>query len=305
MAFTLSRAPGYDRTPPRAGGSRIARSQGTAAPPPTDAVPSTLRPQAHPGSQPDAARLGNPSYVWGRGQDRRLAIIERHARLDGRRVLDLGCGVGEYVRAFSRRGALALGSDIELPRLREARTRGATTVLAAAGEALPFRDGALDVIVLNEVIEHVRDDRQTIREVARVLAPGGTCIIFAPNRLFPFETHGIYLPRLQTRHRGSEAGPRFVFGNIPLVNWLPRGLRDRLVPHARVYTQSDLDDVVRGSGLLILARDYVFPGFDNIAGRLGLAGRVLRTAMHAVEDSPARRFGISHVYVLRKQDATS
>src|SRR5688572_24252038 len=118
VAFTLNRAPGRIEFLPRAGGSRIALPEGTAAPPPTPtpAVASTMRrPEAHPGTQPEAARLGNPSFVWGRGQDRRLAIIERHARLNDRRVLDLGCGVGEYVRAFSRRGAIALGCDIEVP----------------------------------------------------------------------------------------------------------------------------------------------------------------------------------------------
>jgi SAM-dependent methyltransferase len=150
------------------------------------------------------------------------------------------------------------------------------------------------------VIEHVHDDRQTIREVARVLSPGGTCVIFAPNRLFPFETHGVYLPRL-----GRGARRRFVFGNIPLVNWLPRVLRDRLVPHARVYSQRRLDEVVRGSGLQTISRDYVFPGFDNVAARFGLAGRALRSLMHAIEHSPARRFGISHVYVLRKPGGAS
>jgi SAM-dependent methyltransferase len=248
-------------------------------------------------AEPEAARLGNPSYVWRHGQDRRLAIIERHVRLDGRRVLDLGCGVGEYVRAFSRRGANALGCDVELPRLREARARGATAVLAAAGEALPFRDGSLDTVVLNEVIEHVQDDRQTMREVARVLAPGGACIIFAPNRLFPFETHGVYI--------GRGARRRFVFGNIPLVNWLPRALRDRLVPHARVYTRRTLDEAIRGSGLQTVERDYVFPGFDNVAARFGRLGRVFRACMHAIERSPARRFGISHVYVLRRPGGAS
>lgn len=222
----------------------------------------------------------------------------------GRRVLDLGCGVGEYVRAFARRGANALGCDIELPRLIEARARGASAVLAAAGEALPFRDAALDVVVLNEVIEHVASDRQTIREVARVLAPGGMCVIFAPNRLFPFETHGVYVPTLQSL-TSDHAGRRFIFGNIPLVNWLPRVLRDRLVPHARVYTRRSLDEVVRGSGLQIVTRDYVFPGFDNVAGRFGWAGRAVRAAMHAIEGGPARRFGISHVYILRKPGAAA
>jgi SAM-dependent methyltransferase len=265
---------------------------------PTHGAASIPPPLAERGEQPEAARLGNPSFVWRAGQDRRLAIIERHVRLDGRRVLDLGCGVGEYVRAFERRGARALGCDIELPRLREARERGARTVLAAAGEALPFRTASLDVIVLNEVIEHVADDVATMREVGRVLAPGGTCIIFAPNRLFPFETHGVYLPARQGERR-------YLFGNIPLVNWLPRAVRDRLVPHARVYSRRSLDRAIAGSGLHILSRDYVFPGFDNVASRLGLPGRLLRRVLHLLEDSPARRFGISHVYVLRKPGGAS
>lgn len=263
---------------------------------PLNAVPPGLAPPLGV-EEPAAARLGNPSFVWRGGQERRLAIIERHVRLDGKRVLDLGCGVGEYVRAFARRDARALGCDVELPRLREARSRGAVNVVAAAGEALPFRTGSLDVVVLNEVIEHVTDDRATMREVGRVLAPGGTCVIFAPNRAFPFETHGIYL-----RVRGER---RYIFGNIPLVNWLPSAIRDRLVPHARVYTQATLDRAVAESGLVPSSKDYVFPGFDNIAARLGTPGRVLRRVMHMVEDSPARRFGISHVYVLRKPGVTS
>jgi SAM-dependent methyltransferase len=230
--------------------------------------------------------------VWRGGQDRRLAIIAQHAPLAGRRVLDLGCGVGEYVRAFAREGARAIGCDVDLPRLREARIRGATTVLAAAGESLPFKTASLDLVVLNEVIEHVQNDRATMREVGRVLAPGGICVIFAPNRLFPFETHGIYLT--------SRGQRRYVFGNIPLVNWLPDASSDRLVPHARVYTRRTLDAAVMGSGLEIVVRDHVFPGFDNIASRLGAPGRLLRTLMHTLEEGPLRSFGISHVYILRQ-----
>ena len=197
-----------------------------------------------PAHAPEAARLGNPSYVWRFGQERRLALIERFAPLDGRRVLDLGCGLGEYVRAAERHGARALGSDIAVDRLREARRRGLATdppstaaYFAAAGETLPVRDGTLDVIVLNEVIEHVADDRATVREIARALAPGGACILYAPNRLYPFETHGIYVRQ------------RYVFGNIPFVNWLPDALRNRLVPHARAYRHGDWQRLIRGTSL--------------------------------------------------------
>ena len=210
--------------------------------------------------------------------------------LAGKRVLDLGCGVGEYVRAFAGVGAIAIGCDVESSRLVEARRRGANGLVQAAGEQLPFHDRSLDVVVLNEVIEHVTDDRATMREVARVLAPGGVAVIYAPNRLYPFETHGIYL------------GKRYVFGNIPLVNWLPRILRNRLVPHARAYGAREIEQVATAGGLRIVDHSYVYPGFDNIAARLPMLARLLRWACYAAEDSGTlRRFGLSHLLVLRNE----
>ena len=243
-------------------------------------------------AQSEAQRLGNPSFVWRFGQQRRLAIIERYVPLAGRRVLDLGCGLGEYVRAFEREGAEALGCDLARSRLLEARARGAHGLVRAAGETLPFAAGTLDVVVLNEVIEHVSDDRATLHEVARVLTPGGHCVIYAPNRLYPFETHGIQL------------GRRYVFGNIPFVNWLPRVLRDRLVPHARAYSHGDWQPLLAGSGLELLVHSYVFPGFDNIVSRAPRVGRLLRALCYAAEGTPLRRFGLSHLLVLRRPTAT-
>jgi 2-polyprenyl-3-methyl-5-hydroxy-6-metoxy-1,4-benzoquinol methylase len=206
--------------------------------------------------------------------------------------LDLGCGVGEYVRAFARQGALAYGCDIERPRLLRARERGTEDVVLAAGERLPFQDGALDVVVLNEVIEHVSDDSATMREVSRVLAPGGAAVIYAPNRLYPFETHGVYF------------GKRYVFGNIPLVNWLPKPLRNRLVPHARAYSAREIERVALQRGLRMVHHSYVYPGFDNIAARIPSLARLLRWSCYRAEDSALRRFGLSHLLVLHREEAT-
>ncbi|RLT44003.1 MAG: class I SAM-dependent methyltransferase [Chloroflexi bacterium] len=247
--------------------------------------------------EPDAARLGNPSFVWRSGQERRLALIERYTPLHDRRVLDLGCGLGEYVRAFARRGARALGTDIAVDRLIEARqrivttaTRGVDGFMAAAGEALPFRDETFDLVVLNEVIEHVQDDRATLREVARVLRPGGTCVLYAPNRLFPFETHGIYW-------RG-----RYIFGNIPFVNWLPDTLRNRLVPHARAYRHGDWQRLIAGTSLRIIDHGYVYPGFDNIEARSRSLANQVRRFCYWAEGNALRRFGLSHLVVLLREE---
>jgi SAM-dependent methyltransferase len=249
-------------------------------------------------AQPDAARLGNPSFVWRSGQERRVALMERYVSFEGQRVLDLGCGLGEYVRAFARRGSQAVGSDVAMDRLAEARQRvagdtsgdtsGVRGFFGAAGEFLPLRDESMDVIVLNEVIEHVQDDQATMREIARVLRQGGTCMLYAPNRLYPFETHGIYL-------RG-----RYIFGNIPFVNWLPTFLRDRLVPHARAYRHGDWERLIRGTDLRIVDHTYVYPGFDNIHHRSAFLAKVVRGFCYWAEGNVLRRFGLSHLVVVQR-----
>jgi hypothetical protein len=112
--------------------------------------------------------------------------------------------------------------------------------------------------------------------------------VYAPNRLYPFETHGIYV------------GKRFVFGNIPFVNWLPNPLRNRLVPHARAYTKRGIRRTYRGLPVAVLAETYVYPGFDNIIARRKRLGRVLRSVLYRAERTPLRMFGLSHFVVLQK-----
>ena len=235
-----------------------------------------------------AIKLGHPSYVWRSGQERRLNLIRRYAPLEGRRGLDIGCGLGAYVANFRRLTDEAYGMDVDAPRLQEGRKRGIDKLVLAAAEHLPFAEGSFDVIVLNEVIEHVNDDRETLREACRVLRPGGRVVIYAPNRLYPFETHGVYL------------GRRYVFGNIPFVNWLPGAIRRRLVPHAREYTEDNIRRLTRGLPARPVVHSYVFPGFDNIASRSRWGARLLRTVLYFLENTPLNRFGLSHFVVLRR-----
>jgi SAM-dependent methyltransferase len=235
-----------------------------------------------------AVALGHPSYVWRSGQDRRLALIRRYVPLEGRRILDIGCGIGTYVdklREFSDR---VYGIDLEEAHVR----RGAENVpglAVAACERLPFSDGAFDVVLLNEVIEHVRDETAALREACRVTAAAGHLVIYAPNRLFPFETHGVYI------------GRRYVFGNIPLVNYLPGFLRRRLVPHARAYLSGDMRRLAQGLEARVVVHTYVFPGFDNVAARRARLGRLLRAVFHRLERTPLRVLGLSHFLVLEKE----
>ena len=138
---------------------------------------------------------------------------------------------------------------------RRGQRRSCPTSCSALGEALPYPDDHFDLVFSNEVIEHVDDDRQTAAEMVRVTKPGGAIVTFAPNRLYPFETHGAYL------------GGRYVFGNIPLVNWLPDPLRDRFAPHVRAYTSAGIRRLFAGQPVRLVHHGVIYPGFDNITAR--------------------------------------
>ena len=238
---------------------------------------------AHAGTE----GLGVPSLVWGPGQARRVRLIEEQIPLRGRRILDVGCGVGEYVRHFGTMTATTYGIDVE--RARVAQGSGEVAgLLVGSAEALPFADGSFDVVVLNEVIEHVGDDRRTLAEAARIVPVGGHVVIYAPNRGFPFETHGV-------RWRGS-----YRFGNFPLVNYLPRSWRDRLVPHARVYSGGDMHRLVRGLPLKTVVQSVVYPAFDGIRARHERVGRTLQATLHRAERTPLRVLGLSHFVILER-----
>jgi SAM-dependent methyltransferase len=235
----------------------------------------------------ERAALGNPSFVWRFGQDRRLDLIRRYVPLEGRRILDVGCGIGTYVRRFRSFSDEVFGIDVAPDRV----LRGAAelpNLMLASSDALPFPSASFDVVLLNEVIEHVRNDRATMVELARILKPGGHAIFYAPNRFYPFETHGIYV------------GKRYFFGNIPLVNYLPAPLRDRIVPHARVYLTRDFRRISKGLPYRTVVHRYVYPGFDNVASRSAGLARVLRRMLYTAEGSWLRIFGLSHLLILER-----
>lgn len=235
-----------------------------------------------------AATRGHPSYVWRKGQERRFQMVRCWAELADRRVLDVGCGVGMYTQAFQRETSHVFGVEIEHSRAREALGRAAS-VTEAVGEHLPFPADAFDIVFSHEVLEHVDDDRACVEEMVRVTRPGGRIVIFVPNRLYPFETHGVFW-------RG-----KYHFGNVPLVNWLPTPLRDRLAPHVRAYTAGRLREIFDGLAVRIVHHTRIFPGYDNIVARARFLGRLLRAITYSLERTPLRIFGLSHLLILEKK----
>ena len=237
-----------------------------------------------------AALRGEPSHIWREGQVRRLHMIVEAAgeRLKGQ-VLVNGCGVGLYVKHLLPLANKVFGLDIEFPRVVET-SQYSPLMINGAGEQLPYAANSFDMILSHEVLEHLQDDKVAIHEMVRTLKPGGRVVLFCPNRGYPFETHGIYW-------RGQ-----YHFGNKPLVNYLPRVWRDRLAPHVEVYTRRNLENLFTGLPVRFVEQKIVFGAYDNIINRWPRLGRLLRDLLQALEKTPLRVFGLSHFWVVEKNN---
>jgi SAM-dependent methyltransferase len=117
-------------------------------------------------------------------EENRRVILDALPQRPGATLVDLGCGDGELtVRAGARVGAGRLAGIETAPTLiPEARRRGVEVIESDLGRPLPFADGEIDVVLSNQVIEHLNDTDLFMREIARVLAPGG-CAVVSTNNL--------------------------------------------------------------------------------------------------------------------------
>jgi SAM-dependent methyltransferase len=235
-----------------------------------------------------AALRGEPSYVWRAGQQRRLEMIVRAAgeRLKGC-ILENGCGVGMYVKHLSPFGGKVIGLEYDFERAAEAQTLS-PHIINAAGESLPLPPATFDLILSHEVLEHVQNDRTAICEMIRVLKPGGRIVLFVPNRGYPFETHGVYW-------KG-----KYYFGNKPFVNYLPRLLRNKLAPHVRIYSRKDVEKLFVDLSIRFIERTVIFGAYDNLITRFGPLGKILRSLLQFLENTPLKIFGLSHFWVVEK-----
>lgn len=129
-----------------------------------------------------------------------------------RRILDVGSGKGAFLIAAATKGARAEGVEYSQENVSQThrRAEGAgvlVSVTVGNAESLPYADASFDFVNVSEVLEHVADPARVVREVARVLVPGGLAYLSIPNRYGLRDPH--YL----------------VWG----INWIPRSLAKRLL----------------------------------------------------------------------------
>lgn len=230
---------------------------------------------------------------------KRLGILSREVDLTAKRFLDFGCGSGEYLTALLAAGVDARGVEYSGRKIGDFRTAHpdlADRVLQTDGGTIDHPDSSFDVVMANEVLEHVPDEARTLGEIRRVLAPGGTFVVFSPNRLYPFETHGVSLVG-----SGRSISPWF-----PFVPWVPVPIGRRVLTYrARNYWPWDLRRMLESAGFDVIRRGWVWQTFENISGEqpafVGRIRPVLRKAAGAAEKTPVlRAFGVSQLIVARR-----
>ena len=115
-------------------------------------------------------------YQWERR--RRLLLAEVRG---GERVLDLGCGAGDFLAALREAGAEPVGVEIAQAAVERARTNvpGADVRLLEDG-VIPAGHGEFDLVWCSEVLEHIPDVAEALHEVRRVLKPGGRLLLTVP-----------------------------------------------------------------------------------------------------------------------------
>jgi len=99
------------------------------------------------------------------------------------RILDVGCGTGANLLMLSKYGD-AEGVDVSEDALAFCRERGLGNVKLGAAEDLPYDDGTFDLVTALDVVEHLDDDLAGLREMRRVLRPGGRVLLFVPTFMF-------------------------------------------------------------------------------------------------------------------------
>ncbi len=138
-----------------------------------------------------ARRYDLTNTVLSFGQDRYWRSVTRKA-LDARvqeKILDLAAGTGVSTDEFARSGAYCVAADFSLGMLRVGRERGLPMV-AADVLNLPFADEAFDAVTISFGLRNLADTTQGLREMARVVRPGGRLVVceFSTPTWKPFRT---------------------------------------------------------------------------------------------------------------------
>lgn len=189
-------------------------------------------------------------------------IFEWIPPTDEKRILDCACGRGFYLNMYRYvSGCQLVGLELEADIIRRAQHYVGhlpdVTLMRGNIYALPFPDDYFDGVILSEILEHIDDDVAGLREVRRVLKPGGVVAITVPNAHYPFWWDPINWTLERVFNARIRRGP----------------LAGLWANHVRLYRREQLRYAVEQAGFAVEAeRQFThasFPFIHNLVYGLG------------------------------------
>jgi SAM-dependent methyltransferase len=180
-------------------------------------------------------------------EENRRAILDALPPARGGSLLDLGTSTGEFTLRVAERIGARRRAGVELvgEHAASARARGIEVVHADLDQGLPFEDGAFETVHANQVIEHVRDTDLFLREIHRVLTPGGLACI-STNNLASW--HNVVSLALGWQPPPIHVSDELIVGN-PLNPQRGRPHEDAGRSHLRLFTGRALGELCARHGL--------------------------------------------------------
>ena len=172
-------------------------------PRPTQDALNDLYETEYPVEEVDAPEPGTPRWQRLRELWHRIAgnyaerLIARASK--GESVLDVGCAYGKFLLPLKRKGLKVYGVEVNPRGVAYCRAAG-INVFCGTLEDAQIPDALVDTVILSQVLEHVRSPIQTLKEIHRVLKPGGRVFVLCPNgdgylrTLFGRYWHGWHIP---------------------------------------------------------------------------------------------------------------
>lgn len=174
------------------------------------------------------------------------------------RVVDIGCGDGQKTIKFKKRiGCTTIvGIDGVEERLKAAQKRGINNVICTnIEEKWPLKSGSFDVVISNQVIEHLVDIDHFIKEIKRILKPGGYTVVSTENLASWHNIFALILGHqdfshhiIKKSHVGNPLSPHFGEKTVAWSKYDNSGVDDTAFPHIKILTLRSLINVFKVYG---------------------------------------------------------